>query len=374
MFRPSRIIHFITTINRGGAENHLYQLASMQNREGCQLLIIYLKGDGYWKTKLETQGIQVVNLQMKFYGDLLPAVKLRKTINEFKPDLIHIHTPPAEVYVRLIYDFIVTKCLVTTKHSDGPFIDSLGINFLGRWAAEKTTRFIAISQAVKKSAIAAGLNPERFDLIPHGIEVSSYLKVDGLAREKIRQELGIKDCLVFTVVARLAHQKRIDLILESFDYYLTVSQTKAHLLIVGSGYLEKELKAKAEELPSRSCITFLGFSDKIPELLSASDVFVFASEYEGFGLVLLEAMVSGLPIIATSTGAIPEIIQHGVNGFLVPFFEKAKFVGFMQQLEDKSLRHRLGSIGRNLAMSEFTLEKMTEKTWETYQKALSTVV
>lgn len=91
-----KIFHLITTINRGGAENHLLDLALAQKNTGHDVFIFYLKGNGYWKKKLESAGVNTFHLGMRFYGDLVPIFKIRFFLRKFNPDILHAHMPPAD--------------------------------------------------------------------------------------------------------------------------------------------------------------------------------------------------------------------------------------------------------------------------------------
>ena len=95
--RAMRILHVITTINRGGAENHVVDLAVAQAERGADVAIAYLKGDGYWQKRLSTAGVRVEPLGLKRYGAIAPFVALRRLFRDYAPDLIHAHLPPAEL-------------------------------------------------------------------------------------------------------------------------------------------------------------------------------------------------------------------------------------------------------------------------------------
>src|SRR5687768_2986098 len=97
----NRILHVITTFNRGGAENHLSSLAKLQAELGLEVRVAYLKGDGYWENRLGAQGILVERLPMWRYGDPRPILRLRAILEDWKPDVVHAHLAPAELYARL---------------------------------------------------------------------------------------------------------------------------------------------------------------------------------------------------------------------------------------------------------------------------------
>ena len=96
-----KIFHVITTLNRGGAENHLFALVRGQISRGLQVEVAYLKGDGYWKKELQQLGVAVHELELRCYGDVWPLIRLRKLLSASNPDIVHAHMPPAELYARV---------------------------------------------------------------------------------------------------------------------------------------------------------------------------------------------------------------------------------------------------------------------------------
>ncbi len=114
-----KIFHVITTLNRGGAENHLCALIQKQIERGDDVTVAYLKGDSYWVKYLESQGVKVENLGLKYYGHLMPLINLIYHIKNKDPDLLHAHMPPAELYSRVAF-LVLNKrfAFVISKHND----------------------------------------------------------------------------------------------------------------------------------------------------------------------------------------------------------------------------------------------------------------
>src|SRR5258706_8942575 len=117
-----RLLHVITTISRGGAENQLVELTGDQVRRGFAVAVAYLKAEPYWAKHLRETGVRVEPLALSYYGSLRPAFRLRRLIDDFAPDLVHAHMPPAEVYTRLaLLGLGGRPRLVITKHNDERF-------------------------------------------------------------------------------------------------------------------------------------------------------------------------------------------------------------------------------------------------------------
>jgi glycosyltransferase involved in cell wall biosynthesis len=132
------------------------------------------------------------------------------------------------------------------------------------------------------------------------------------------------------------------------------------LLVVGEGPLKEELKSRAEEIGIASRIIFTGERDDVSRLLSISDVFVLSSvEREGLSIAIIEAMASGLPVVSTLVGGIPEVVEDGMNGFVVaPNDDGALAEALETLIRDENLRKKMGANGRDTYLRKFTMRKM----------------
>ncbi len=367
-----RVMHVITQINRGGAENHLFELVKGQLDRGLEVLVAHLKGDGYWTLPLRGLGAAVEPLGLTRYGDLGPIARLRRLLKDWQPHLVHAHLPPGELYARLALLGFGSIPFVVSKHNDEPFYSGLGNLALGRWVAQRAAHVIAISDAVRSyvgSQLSVPLN--RISVVHYGIDPRPYAAVDVETRSAIRAGWGIRpEELAIGTVARLFPQKAVHVLLEAYAAYRKAGRRPTRLVIVGRGPLEQELKSIAARLNIEADIVWAGFREDVPGVMTAFDVFVLTSAYEGFGLVLLEAMAAARPVIATAVSAIPEIVQDNVTGMLCPPGDKAQIGAAIMQLEDANERARLGLAGRIRAMEQFTLERMVIRTILLYQSCV----
>jgi glycosyltransferase involved in cell wall biosynthesis len=152
-----------------------------------------------------------------------------------------------------------------------------------------------------------------------------------------------------------------------------IERTKpgAHWVLVGAGELEASLKHQARGLGLESRVHFTGWRDDIPEVLAVSDVFVLPSESEGFGRVVVEAMAMARPVVATAVGGVPEIVQDGQTGILVPPSDPAALADAVRSLLDDPARaSRLGAAGRARAESRFTLTAHVDGVERVYAEVL----
>jgi glycosyltransferase involved in cell wall biosynthesis len=368
-----RILHVISTINRGGAENHLADLAIGQVGRGLDVMVAFLKGDRYWETRLRAAGVQVEPLELSHYGAIAPIIRLRRLLQRWAPDLVHSHMPPTELYTRLaLLGHDLRPPLVVTKHNDEPFYRGPGHRMLGRWAARRAMRVIVISDAIRSyMRKQLDLPDDRIRTIHYGIDCRPFESVDDRARQKLRTEWGAGDNdMIIGTVARLVPQKALHVLLEAFARYRAIGQRRARLVIVGRGPLLEELKETARRLDLSDAVIWAGFREDIPALMRAFDVFALTSAYEGFGLVLLEAMAAGRPIVATAVSAIPEIVQDAQTGMLCRPGDSEAVARAFLRLEDADFRARLGQNGRLRARDYFSLDRMADATLAVYRECL----
>ncbi|MPZ57892.1 MAG: glycosyltransferase [Rhizobiales bacterium] len=369
-----RILHVITTINRGGAENHLAELMLGQVARGLDVAVAFLKGDQYWTTRLGAAGISVQPLGLARYGDLAPVIRLRRLIRDWAPALVHAHLPPAELYTRLaLLGFGPKPPLVISKHNDEPFYRGPAHGTFCRWVARRASRMIAISNAVRiymrdRMELPDGM----MRIIHYGTDCRPFDTVDDRTRQQLRAEWGVADeGMVIGTLARLVPQKALHVMLAAFAQYRSMSKQRAQLVIVGRGPLLAELQEAACRLDVSEAVVWAGYREDVPALMHAFDVFALTSSHEGFGLVLLEAMAAGRPVVATAVSAIPEVVQDGETGLLCAPGDSEAVARAFLRLEDADLRARLGRNGRVRGREHFTLDRMIDATIAVYRECLA---
>jgi len=363
-----KILHVITGINRGGAENHLMELVRHQRASGMDVSVAYLLGSGYWTARLEELGAEVHSLGLRFYGDLRPLVRLRRLLRTAKFDLVHAHLPPAELYARVAL-LGIDRCtlpLVITKHNEEPFCKAPGERTLGRWVARRADRVIAISEAVKRymAGRALGIPAAKLQTIYYGIDAAPFAS-GGETPPLLRR--SAPDEIVIGFVGRLVPQKDIAMLLRGFALFAAPA-VQARLVIVGLGPLAESLQQIAEDLGISHRVVWAGFREDIAAVMGSFDIFALTSVYEGLGLVLLEAMAAGVAVAATRVGAIPEVVVDGETGLLVEVGQPAELAAAFQKLSDRTLRARLGEAGRQRVLQHFTLKGMWQETDELYAR------
>jgi len=367
-----KILHVITTINRGGTENHLAELVTGQRAHGHEVAVAYMKGNGYWRAYFESLGVEVFCLEMPSYFRPTGLLRLHRVVQKVKPDLLHAHMPPSSLLCRallLLPRYHRLKFFVSV-HTNAPFIETRKIEAFRTWVYGRASEIICISEAVREYAeklsptsVQKKLSKIYYGMLPPALPSEAE-------REKVRASFGAaENTLVIGTVSRLSPEKGLDSLLQAFQLFRERNAMDCRLLIVGSGRLEAELKKLSRDLGLERFVTWVPYTEQVFSWMAAMDIFVLNSTYEGFGLVLLEAMAVARPIVGSTAGAIPEVVRDGETGFIVRDRAPLKLTEKFEKLIDGSLRQRLGDAGRQRLETAFSREKMVADTLAAYESA-----
>jgi len=323
--RSRKIIHLITTIERGGAEKQLLVLAQEQIKLGLEVEVIYLKGAPELKEDFEIAKCEVTNF-ISNRNFILQILLLSKYLRKF-PTPVHAHLPQSELIASLVCK---KKSFVVTRHNSENFWPSAPKSIsklISKFVCSRAAKVISISNAVKRFVIENGevSNNCKVDVIHYGSDLNSELSSIGLLDLNSRISRSSKTFKIGSI-GRLVDQKDFPTLLMAFKDLL-INHPESELFIVGDGNRKKELEDLARKLEIYEKVFFLGRTQFIKEFLSLIDLFVLPSRYEGFGLVLLEAMSAKKPILASNNSSIPEVL-----GLEFPGLFKT---GSVQQLLDK---------------------------------------
>jgi glycosyltransferase involved in cell wall biosynthesis len=231
------------------------------------------------------------------------------------------------------------------------------------------TDLVVVSKQVQLAAIEQeGIRPERITVIANGIDTHPITPLSEAEKVSLRHSLGVEksDPLLLTV-ARLKPQKGHTYLLDAIPKILE-AVPKALFVFAGDGPLREELQAKALALGIEPAVRFLGVYTEISQLLQVSDVFVLPSLWEGLPVAMLEAMLAGIPIVATEVEGVEEVVQNGENGLLVPPGDpEALSRTLIQLLQDRQSSveynrlEQLGAAGKATIVTEYTAERMCRK-------------
>jgi glycosyltransferase involved in cell wall biosynthesis len=364
--KSKKIIHLITTIERGGAEKQLLTLVREQVRTELNVEVLYLKGAPELKQEFENCGA-VVNQTLLKKSFIQQIITLRKHLNQNQTP-IHAHLPKSELLASLSCP---KGMFIFTRHNSEAFwpgAPKILSNVLSRFVAKRSASGVCISNAVKDYVIQRGELSKEYDLktIYYGFEKIEQLDTKALA--EIKNKLIVKPgVLRVGSIGRLVRQKDYPTLLSAMRQVID-SGIDAELFIVGEGMEKNNLTELTLELGIHERVHWLGRTPFVNEFLSQLDLFVLPSIYEGFGLVLLEAMQANKPILATNNSSIPEVLGNDYIG-LFETSNVEKLSGLIKKvlLEDAFAKQLVLNYSKRLDI--FKPEVMAEKLLHVYEKS-----
>ena len=297
----------------GGAERVVCDLADGLSNRGHAVTLIYLTGGVFLAPKNDR--VRLIGVEMNSGMDLPRAfLKIKKIISGINPDVVHSHMVHANILTRLIRLVVPIKRLISTAHSsnEGGIIRMLAYRLTDRLADISTN---VSREAVKIFEEKKAVKKGRMIPVHNAISVNKF-SFNSAARSSIRAQLNLDDdCKLLLSVGRLHEAKDYPNLFKAL-VILKKNGFAGKACIVGEGSLRSELEEMAVALNLSDIVVFKGIRHDIPDLMSAADLFVFPSAWEGFGLVVAEAMACERVVVATDCGGVREIV--GDLGYLVP--------------------------------------------------------
>lgn len=309
-----KILFVITGLGVGGAERQVTNLADGLSEKGHVVKICYLTGPCLMRPKNSDIELVCLDTAKSICGIVSTYVCLRNVIRKFGPDVIHSHMFHAILFARLVRLSIALPVLICSAHSnnEGSRI-RMRCYRATAWLSDMNTNVSedAVTSFEEKGAVRRGT----MLAVANGIDASRFTPND-LVRVGMRNAAGISASdRVIVAVGRFNKAKDYPNLLIAFRKLCDAGES-AQLWIVGDGELRKELEYLVDSLRLGRCVRFLGIKENIPDWLNAADVFVLSSAWEGFGLVVAEAMACEKIVVATNSGGVGEVL--GDCGFLVP--------------------------------------------------------
>ncbi len=313
--RPVRVLWLIKGLGPGGAEQLLVSSARVADHDRFRYTAAYLRSDKVQLVaQLEAAGVRTTLLRGERHRLGWP-VALRGLM--CGQDVVHAHSPLLAGVARLVALTLPRRsrpATVSTEHNVwGSF--ALPTRLLNAATAPLDRRRWAVSEEVRRS-MWGGLG-RGVQVLVHGVVQSDRPRDEG-TRARVRRDLGIsEDAVVAVTVANLRREKDYPNLLRAAQLVLDRAPGLV-VLAVGQGPLEQEVASLHQELDLGERVRLLGFRTDVPDLLAASDLFVLASAHEGLPVSIMEAMLAGLPVVATAVGGVPEAVEEDVTGVLVP--------------------------------------------------------
>ena len=366
-----RVAHIITRLCRGGAQENTFQTVRLHNRERFEVDLIAGTNsgeEGSLEDEVSAAGIDILrapNLMrdVALLKEFKALSELTRLLQEGNYDIVHTHTSKAGFLGRLVARRVGVPIIVHTPHGnifDGYFSRNKTklFNSLERKAAQWTDRIIELTDGGIEEYLAQGIGRrEQYTTIFSGIDTSGFVNLEE-KRRSFRQELGIdENAILVGGVGRLERVK-------GFIYFVEAALRLTDLdnvcfLHAGAGSLENELRILAAPLGDH--FRFLGLRNDIPRVMAGLDLLVVPSLNEGMGRVVLEAGAAGTPVLASDVGGLPDIIQNGHTGVLVPKEDSAAIEDQIRELSTQPEQlQKMGEAAQNQVVPAFSLENMVE--------------
>jgi glycosyltransferase involved in cell wall biosynthesis len=353
---------------RGGEQQTLYLLQGLARR-GHPVLLCAQAGSPLAE-RARAACIETAALRMHGEADPLAVLRLLRLMKRRQPDVVHYHTSHAHTLAAAAALFLGRgrpRTILTRRVDFSIYRHSFfGLNGLKYRLVD---RIVAISDAVRQVLLADGIAAERIEVVPSGIDPGRFA---GAELHDLRREFALPpETRVILNVAYLADHKGQCYLIEAAPRILREFPAAA-FFFVGEGELRRTLSELATSLGVGGRVFFTGFRDDVSAILRGADIYVMPSHLEGLGTSVLDALSSGLPVVAARAGGIPEMIEDGVNGLLVPPRDAgalaAAVVRLLSQPEESA---RLGAAGPATVAARFTADRMVEGNLAVYRRLLA---
>ena len=347
-----RVVHVHRMRGIGGSERHLLTLLPALAQRGVEPVFVGLD-DPAWDPADFYEALQVPSLRIRAPRDLDPLL-LARLVRSLRADVVHTHLVHADVYGGVAAKLRGAR-LVSTKHNDDPFRTG-AFRFVERGLAHLADRVVTITDSLRLFTIErVGVPADKVETIRYGMD-------------ELPEPWGVNPpddvpagARVLLAVARLTPQKGIDVAVQA----LATLPDDTVLVVLGEGPARSPLESLARELGVAARLFLPGRVPDVAAWLRRATVLVHPARWEGFGLGVLEAMLAGLPVVASDVSSLPELVVDGETGILVrPDDPSALGLGIARALEEPT---RFGAAGRERARREFSVARMADRTAELYR-------
>ncbi len=334
----------------------------MRARGHRAVLVAHPEGVLYQRA---SEGDDLVPLAPRSEVDLAAAWRLARVLAMHAPEVVHAHDPHTVAMASMALSFGVgarVPALVASRRVDF----HLQKNSFSRWKYRQVAGFIAASEAIAEVLVGDGVPRARITVVHDGIDVD---RVTHVAAADLHQEFWFpRGAPVLVNVGALVPHKGQKFLVEAMAR-VRRSVPDAQLVIFGEGELRAALEAQIRDLGLDKHIVLAGFRDDVLALTRSADLFVMSSVTEGLGSTLLDAMAMGRAVVGTRAGGIPEAVEDGVTGVLVPPGNSDALAdAIVRLLGDAAARRRMGEAGRARVEAHFGVDRLVDGTLAAYRR------
>ncbi|MFH1689835.1 MAG: glycosyltransferase [Candidatus Eisenbacteria bacterium] len=365
---PLVILHVIEAPLWTGAVAQTFETALGLRKRGHDVALVTTPGSILWE-RAAARGLELIGMNLR--SELNPAAILRLSsiILRRRVDVVHAHRAHAHT-IGLVAAWLTRRPFVVSRHTALRPRDNLGSRV--KYRARAVTKIVAVSRAVADVLVDYGVRPDRLTVIHDGIDPDLF---GAEGRDSgVLEELGLSAGAL--VVCKVANAYGAS---KGHDTFLAAARRissempDARFLLVGKGTDSEKMRDAVGRHGLEALVTLAGYRPDVPDILAAADVLVNCpTTREGLSVVVLESMATGLPVVATDVGGIPEIVRDGETGLLVPPGDPVALArAVCTMLTDASLAARLSEAGTRLVREEFSVDRMVESTEDLYRRILA---
>lgn len=367
MRSPRKVFYLITGLHIGGAERLLLDTVKELDKERFEPVVCALVGGGLIP-RFEALGVKVYDLGMKRKWDLAAFARLKRILEEERPDILHTHLFHADLIGRILARMCRIPIVITTLHMLEFTRKFLHYNLPDRWASRFNDELIAVSQAVKDGFIKTEkLDGSKITVIQNG--VADLPEVSEEARRNARERLTYGVGPVIGIVSRLDIPRKGHPVLFRAIHRLRQRYPEIVCAVIGSGPGLPVLQEEIRRLGLESHVVFVGAQEQVAPWLAAIDVFALPSLHEGFPMAIIEAMAARKPIVATPVGGVADLIAHEETGLLVPVNDDEALAKAIERLlSDKTLASQVADAARARFEARFAMHNLIKQTEALYDR------
>jgi len=359
------VLHLCESSDTGGAESVLISLVEGLDKNRYKSVVCLLS-DGWLSAELKKRRIETIVIPQPRSFDVLWLFRVYRLLRDRRIDLMHSHEFATNVYASFL-SRISGIPVIATAHGKNYYAEKWRRRAAYRFVARQSV-MVAVSHDLKRFlAQRVAIPPERIRVVHNGIDLSRYAVHEG--NHAVRAKLGISASQrVIGTVGNLFAVKGQTYLMRACKAVVSAFPNCV-LLVAGEGEQLGALEKEASNLGIARNVRFLGFRDDVPALLQAMEVFVLPSLSEGLPLALLEALALQKPVVATNVGGIPEIVEDGVTGYLVPPKNPEALADkILLLLRDPQMASNIGQAGRKRVEVTFGLDQMVREYQSLYDK------
>jgi sugar transferase (PEP-CTERM/EpsH1 system associated) len=374
---PPLVVHVIFRLAVGGLENGLVNLINTIPREFCRHAIVCMTDHTDFSSRIQSPDVEIYDLHKRPGKDFRIYLMLWKLFRSLKPDIVHTRNLSA-LEAQLPAFLAGVPCRVHAEHGrDMHDLDGTSRKYalLRRLLSPLVDAYIVLSQDLQQYLVEkVRIPPQKITTISNGVDIDRFRPATSRERPALPEQFAGKDNIIIGSVGRMEGVKdQLNLVrafIQLAGQY-PAGSVNPRLVMIGDGTLREPARQLLRQAGLDDIAWLPGARDNIPELLQNMDIFVLPSLAEGISNTILEAMATGLPIVATDVGGNRELVEHGSTGSLVPRGDPAALAAAIRRyIDDPALCREHGAAARRRCESLFSIEVMVRNYLEFYDKLL----